>query len=298
MKISVLTATYNRANKLKKLYESIVNNIDDSYEIEWLIMDDGSEDDTKNICTQFISKKGLTIKYYYQHNQGKMQAINNLVNYSTGDLIIECDSDDFFIDKSFFTIKQMYEQNKNRKDIYAFLFLKQDQNGNNMGQDFKSKENTMFDLYFKHGETGEKAIVFIADIRKKYTYELENNETFVTEARMYHKMDKNYKVICENKYIMVCEYQQDGYSKNINKQFIKNPYGYYKYFYEILKDMDTKHILFLKRLYVVKHFILFSYVTKQKCMGIAKNICDRLLITLMYVPGRIKSKHYKNVNLK
>ena len=54
MRISVLTATYNRSKYLKRLYESIVNNINDKYEIEWLIMDDGSTDDTENECKQML----------------------------------------------------------------------------------------------------------------------------------------------------------------------------------------------------------------------------------------------------
>ena len=79
----------------------------------------------------------------------------------------------------------------------------------------------------------EKALAFITEVRKKYRYELEHNERFVTEARMYHKMDKDYKMICNNEYMMVCEYQEEGYTKNIDKEFVNNPFGYYMYFYEI-----------------------------------------------------------------
>lgn len=97
MKISILTATYNRAKYLNKLYESLLNNIDEQYEIEWLIMDDGSEYDTETVCKSFENKPGLEIKYYKQENQGKMQVINNLMNFVCRDVIIECDSDDHFI---------------------------------------------------------------------------------------------------------------------------------------------------------------------------------------------------------
>lgn len=50
MKLSILTATYNRANLLKRLYESILLNLIDELEIEWLIMDDGSDDNTRTSC--------------------------------------------------------------------------------------------------------------------------------------------------------------------------------------------------------------------------------------------------------
>ena len=260
MKISVLTATYNRAGHLKKLYDSLEKNIGKEYEIEWLIMDDGSNDDTEIKCQNFKSKSGLQVKFFKQENQGKMCAINNLSEHVTGDLWIECDSDDYFIDGSFQGVIDQYSKISDRKDIYALAFLKNDQDGNNMGNNFKADESTMFDLYFKDGENGEKSLVFISNIRRKYRYELEENERFITESRMYHKMDKNYKIYCINKPIMVCEYQKNGYTKNINKQFINNPKGYYKYFYEILSQMNTSKILFSKRLYIIKHYIYYPQV--------------------------------------
>lgn len=298
MKFSILTATYNRAKCLPKLYESLIKNKSNNYEIEWLIMDDGSKDETENLIKDYIAKNEIEIRFLKQQNQGKMTAINNLAQYVTGGIWIECDSDDYFTDGAFDKIKDLYEKNKEREDIYAFAFLKIDQNGNNMGNTFKKEETTMFDLYFKEGGTGEKALAFITDVRKKYRYELEHNERFVTEARMYHKMDKDYKMVCRNEYMMVCEYQEEGYTKNINKEFVNNPFGYYMYFYEILNDMDMKGVPFCKRLYVIKHFILFGYLTGQKCIRPELNCKDLFLICVMLIPGNIKSyKYVKKINL-
>lgn len=293
MKFSILTATYNRAKCLPKLYESLIKNKSSNYEIEWLIMDDGSKDETENLIKDYIAKNEIEIKFFKQQNQGKMTAINNLAQYVAGEIWIECDSDDYFTDGAFDKIKNLYEKNKERKDIYAFAFLKIDQNGNNMGNTFKKEETTMFDLYFKEGGTGEKALAFITEVRKKYRYELEHNERFVTEARMYHKMDKDYKMICNNEYMMVCEYQEEGYTKNIDKEFVNNPFGYYMYFYEILSDMDMKGVSFGKRLYVIKHFILFSEITKTTIkIKKIRNLLNKFLVSVLYIPGKIKSKKY------
>ena len=288
MKISVLTSTYNRGNLLKKLYNSLIQNSNYNVDVQWLIIDDGSKDDTKNIVKDFKDENKIEIKYFYQENQGKMLAINKLVKEANGDLIIECDSDDYFTEDAFDIIKNEY-QKCDKSDIYALCFLKYDQNGNNMGNLFKN-EKTMFDLYFKEGENGEKALVFFADVRKKYKHELEHNEKFVTEARMYHKMDVKYKMICINKPIMICEYQKDGYSKNIIKQFKNNPYGYYKYFQEIL-EKDMKGVKFSKRLYVIKHYILFGkLINAKKSLNKIMSTKNKILYCLLYVPGRIKTK--------
>lgn len=292
-KISVLTPTFNRANLLEKLYKSILENGKYSIEIEWLIMDDGSTDNTKEIVNDFQTQNtysNIEIKYFYQENQGKMVAINKLVEQVTGDYIIDCDSDDYFTNNAFKIMKEEIEKNIEEKDIYGLVFLKYDQNNNNMGNNFKNKKTTMFDLYFREGETGEKAILFKTDIRKKYKHELEHGEKFVTEARMYHKIDEKYKMICVNKPIMICEYQKKGYTKNIINQFRENPYGYYKYFEEIL-ERDMKGVAFKKRLYVIKHFILFSYLTKAK-QNLSKIISveNKVLFVILYLPGILKTR--------
>ena len=288
MKISVLTPTYNRGILLKKLYQSLLENSNYGVDIEWLIMNDGSTDQTDKIVKEFSNDK-IEIKYYKQENNGKMIAINNLVKEATGDLIVDCDSDDYFTKDAFKIIEKVYEENKERKDIYGLCFLKYDQNGNNLGQNFKNIQTTMFDLYFKEGETGEKAIVFLAKVRKQYKHKLERNEKFTTEARMYHEMDLKYKIICINKPIMICEYQQNGYTKNIKKQFKENPYGYYKYFKEIL-ERDMKKVTFKKRVYAIKHYILFEYLTKEYAIKNIKSFKNKLLYFLLFIPGIIKSR--------
>lgn len=295
MKISVLTPTYNRANLLERLYKSLVKNLKYDIEIEWLIMNDGSTDETKNVIKKFIAENKIEIKYFEQENQGKMASINKLVEKATGDLIVDCDSDDYFTEDALKIIKEEYEKNKDEKDIYGLCFLKYDQNEENMGNNFKNKKTTMFDLYFKEGETGEKAIVFFSSIRKQYKHELEHNERFVTEARMYHKLDEKYKMICINKPIMICEYQKEGYTQNILKQFKENTYGYYEYFKEILQK-DMKGVTFNKRLYAIKHYILFSYLTKQRIkLNYIKDLKNKILTLILYFPGLLKIKLIEKV---
>jgi len=291
LKISILTATYNRADLLSKLYESIANNLKNDIQVEWLIMNDGSTDKTKDIIHDFMDENKFEIKYFFQENQGKMQAINNLVEEAQGDLIIECDSDDYFTNNAFETIKNEYEKNlEQMQKCYALCFLKHDQTGKNMGQEFKNKITTMFDLYFKEGEDGEKALVFNSQIRNQYKYKLENGERFITEARMYHKMDKKYSIICINKPIMICEYQEQGYTRNIQKQFKENPYGYFGYFKEIFEH-DMRNVSFKKRLYVIKHYILFATLANQKnIVKKARGFLNKILITILYLPGKIATK--------
>lgn len=289
MRISVLTPTYNRINLLERLYASLVQNSNFGIEIEWLIIDDGSTISPKEIIDRFILENKIIIKYFEQENKGKMEAINFLVQKATGDLIVECDDDDYFTENAFEIIKSTYEKNINTNDCYAMCFLKYNQNKENMGKKFQKEKTTMFDLYFKQGEDGEKALVFFSEIRKKYKHELVNGEKFVTEARMYNAMDKKYNIVCFNSPIMICEYLPEGYSNNMNKLFSSNPFGYYEYFKELLQ-FNMKGVLFKKRLYIIKHYLLFSNLTKQKhILKPVNNLLNKIFIIVLWLPGKLKT---------
>ena len=191
MKLSILTATYNRGKYLQKLYDSIKANLKYNLNCEWIIVDDGSNDDTKKYIKQFIDENIISIIYYYQKNNGKMSAINEAVKLASGSLMVDCDSDDYFVPDAF----QKIEKNANRllenENLYGMVFLKKENNGTISGKEFKGqgKITSMFDLYFKDDVQGEKIIVFNGKIRKMYFHKLEHNEKFITEARMYHQMD-------------------------------------------------------------------------------------------------------------
>ena len=299
MKLSIITATYNRANMLENVYKSIVKNIEQHPEIQtqmqvqWLIMDDGSTDSTEELINNYIQENKFEIKYHKQENQGKMQAINNIIQYADGDLIMDCDSDDFLVDDAFINILQAYNENKERKDLYGLCFLKYDLEGKNVGNLFKKEVTTMFDLYFKEQEDGEKILVFFANIRKQFHFQMEHNEKFITEARMYHQMDLQYKIRCYNKPVIIGEYQEDGYTKNINKVFKENPYGYFAYFKEILEQHDMTGVPFKKRLYVIKHYILFATLTNTKMnLKEIKEFMNKFLVLLLWIPGKLKTKSY------
>ena len=140
MKLSIITPTYNRAEMLGNLYTSIVKNIEQNEEIQtnmqiqWLIMDDGSTDKTSKFVEQCINENKFEVQYHKQENQGKMSAINNVIKYAEGDMIVECDSDDIFSENAFYDILQAYRETKERKDLYGICFLKYDLNGNNIGK--------------------------------------------------------------------------------------------------------------------------------------------------------------------
>ncbi len=292
--ISIITATFNRAYILPKLYESIIKNKRYDGDLEWIIIDDGSKDETEKLVKSWIKENKVKIKYFKQKNSGKMAAINNYILEVENELLMEIDSDDYLTDDAFNKILTKYEKIKNNKKCYGLLFRV-----HFIGKENQTKfplKNTiikMFDLYNKESFSLDAKQVFKSTIRKKYKYELENNEKFVTEARMYNKIDLEYDgLYLVDEEIVNCEYLEDGYSKNIKKLFLENPYGYFEYFKECF-NMNFNGINFKKRLYFIKHYILFGYLTGRNKVYVVKEckgIVNKLLIIILIIPGYIKSR--------
>ncbi len=298
MKLSILTPSYNRANLLPKLYESLLKNQQNSpnFDYEWLIMDDGSQDQTREIVEEWVKEGKVRVRYYWQENQGKAKAINHLMEYATGNYVMDCDSDDFFVPDAFEQIKKIVPELEKDETIYGGIFLKRDEQGKISGNLFPQNgyRSTMYDLYFKEDIQGEKMIVFKTKIRRQYHHEVEEREKFITEARMYHKMDEKYRVFCWNIPLIQGDYLQDGYTSNITNIFLKNPKGYYEYFKEALNHPNEKGILFSKKLYLIKHYLLFAYLSHQK--NVIKNVKgagNKLWVTGLYIPAYLSSARYQ-----
>lgn len=292
MKISILTPTYNRANDIEKLYSSLIVNNNSKVKFEWLIMDDGSEDKTRLQVENFMKQNIIDIGYYTQQNQGKMSAINNLMKYVTGDICVTCDSDDYFEVGAFDKIEKYAEKLLNDETVYALAFLKRNEKGQISGEEFSENlhRTDMFSLYFREQMTGEKILVFKTQIRKKFKHELEADEKFVTESRLYHKMDLDYDILGINEVLQIGDYKDDGYTRNIDKIFVENPKGYYSYFKEII-EMDLKCVSLSKKIYVYKHYILFAYLSKADRP--ISNVCgmrNKIIIALLWIPRKNKNK--------
>ena len=104
--------------------------------------------------------------------------------------------------------------------------------------------------------------------------------------------EKEYKHKCKiiNDVIEQGSYIDGGYTKNIRKTFKESPFGYYMYFKEILSK-DMSGVLFSKRLYAIKHYILFGkLINAKKSLNKIMSTKNKILYCLLYVPGRIKTK--------
>lgn len=257
--VTIFTPTYNREQKLLNLYNSL--KMQTCYEFEWVVVDDGSTDNTRDLILKFKNiTKEFNIKYIYKENGGKHTAYNLGLENASKDLFICVDSDDF-LDRN--AIKKIKKASKYIGDLDAgIIALKQSYKGELLSNELPSNLSRikMYELKSKYNCTGEFSLIFITNIAKKYKFPIITKEKFITESVIYDRIDKNYFMKTLNEIITICEYLPDGYSYNINKIMKENPSGYCLYFMQRI-DIATS---FIERIIYIGKYHAFKLLSKGK----------------------------------
>jgi len=233
MKFTIFTPTFNRKELLEKLYKSLQKQTYKDF--EWLIVDDGSDDGTKEKAEEFLSEKKLDIKYYFKENGGKQRAYNFATDKANGELFICLDSDDEYVENGLETILKYWKKYEKNSNIAGMGYLSIYPNREVIGSSFPEKEmvSTQFDIYNKYGVKGDKGLMFRTEIIKKYKFPVFDDEKFITEAVVYNRICEKYKMAYVNEKIEIKEYQEDGLTAKYNNLLLQNPKGQALYHNEI-----------------------------------------------------------------
>lgn len=225
--LTVFTPTYNRAHTIQRLYNSLLKQ--DCKEFVWLIIDDGSIDNTKDLVKEWQNNKnGFEIQYIYKENGGMHTAHNIAYENISTELNICIDSDDCLAENA---VQKILDKWKKVKKLgYAGIIgLDADMNtGKIIGKDFPEdmKETTVVG-YYAQGGRGDKKLVYRTDIIKKYPpYPVFDKEKYVALAYKYRLIDQDYELAILNEVLCEVEYQADGSSGTMYKQYLKYPKGF------------------------------------------------------------------------
>ena len=226
-KITVFTPTYNRAYCLHQVYESLIRQSNQNF--CWLIVDDGSNDNTKELVRCWNKDGKIEIIYIFQKNQGMHGAHNTAYANIETKLNICIDSDDFLPNDAIALILEKWEAVKEDDSIAGIVGLDADKNRNIIGTAIPKelKRCTLSGLYQNHGVKGDKKLVYRTDIVKKYPpYPIFKGERFVPLDYLYLLIDQDYHLAPLNEVLIIVDYQLDGSTLNIFKQYRKNPRGF------------------------------------------------------------------------
>lgn len=229
--VTIFTPTYNRAYILPKLYESLCSQT--SSQFEWIVVDDGSEDNTLNLLENWSQEQKLNMRYYIQENGGKHRAINNAINKANGELFFIVDSDDYLTCDAVESIYNYYNKIRNKSEIGGICFRKINKCNNTIiGPLFPKKClcASSLEIHYKMHIYGDKAEVFRTELLRSNLFPEIDNEKFFTEAYIWNKVTDSHKLYLVNKGIYICEYLDDGLTRNFNNILRKNPRGYITYY--------------------------------------------------------------------
>ena len=227
--ISILTPTYNRGKLLLPLYESLKNLTFEDF--EWLIVDDGSEDDTEQYALSWISyniqKAEFPIRYIKKSNGGKHTAINRGVREANGELILILDSDDTLPEDSLATIAQYYEQCKGYKDCAGVCGLMSHHDGQLIGTGFPKDPMYESALQFRYAEksnvTGDLLEIYKTSVMREFPFPEIENEKFCPESLVWNRIANKYKLFCFNKVVYYRDYLEGGLTSKIVRIRMNSP---------------------------------------------------------------------------
>lgn len=232
--ITVFTPTYNRAYILTQLYNSLLNQEQENF--EWLIVDDGSTDNTEELVKKFQNENKINIRYVKQKNSGKYKAINRALDLALGKLFMIVDSDDYLTPNAISLVKKYYEQIKNDKSFAGVVGLRgknfiephtgyyNEKKSKNKYYDLKFIDATYIDYRYKYKISGDRAEVCITEKIKKYKFPEKTNEKFMNEGYIWNKMGNDgLKFRYFNDIIYITEYLSDGLSQNMKNIKLNSP---------------------------------------------------------------------------
>ena len=289
MKFTVFTPTFNRKELLEKLYKSLQKQTFKDF--EWLIVDDGSTDGTKEKVEEFLSEKKLEIKYYFKENGGKQRAYNFATEKANGELFICLDSDDEYVENGLEIILKYWKKYEKNSDIAGMGYLSTYPNREIIGSSFPEKEmiSTQFEIYNKYGVKGDKGLMFRTEIIKKYKFPVFEDEKFITEAVVYNRICEKYKMVYVNEKIEIKEYQEDGLTAKYNNLLLKNPKGQALYHNEI----NSQKLTFKQKVLNNAVYYKFCKVAGYKFGKIFKESKNKLFLIFAIPIGEFMWKKVK-----
>lgn len=258
--LTIFTPAYNRAHTLSRTYKSLLDQ--DCKDFIWMIIDDGSTDHTKELVGEWQEKDhGFEIQYIYKENGGMHTAHNTAYEHIKTELNMCIDSDDCVAKGAVRKILDKWETIKN--DNYAGIIgLDSDLNGNIIGNGFPSEmQETTLCGYYAKGGTGDKKLVYRTEVINKYPpYPVFEGEKYVALAYKYRLIDQDYKLAVLNEVLCNVEYQEDGSTATMWKQYIQNPKGF-----AFWRRICMQYPMSTKRLWIdCVHYVSESIIAGDK----------------------------------
>ena len=294
--LTIFTPAYNRAHTIERTYRSLC--VQTSQDFEWLVIDDGSTDTTRSLLLSYLidvielsgdefygySKVAtwLKVHYIYQQNQGMHGAHNTAYDNIKTELNTCIDSDDYMpedaVDKILSAWKALSDDEKQNYAGMIALDIRDDDHtiiGTELPTDRKS---TTLGGFYERGGQGDKKLIYRTDVINSVPrYPLFEGERYVGLAYKYMLIDLKYELLILNEPVCIVEYQMDGSSHSMYKQYWNNPKGWS--FFRRAEMLYRKG--FKRKLMVCAHYVSSSIISSNKRF-LSESPCK--LMTVLALP--------------
>ena len=258
--ITVFTPAFNRAHTLPRTYESLCKQSNKDF--IWLIVDDGSSDETAQLVEKWKREQTeFKIEYIYKKNGGMHTAHNVAYENIHTELNVCIDSDDCLAEGAIDSILKKWSQVKG-KGYAGLIGLDTDMNGKLIGKGFPTDllETTLCD-YYANGGSGDKKLVYRTDIINQYPpYPVFEGEKYVALAYKYRLIDQDYKLAVLPEVLCNVDYQDDGSSGTMWKQYLKYPNGFAFWRKVCMQYPESKKRMVIDCI----HYVSSSIIAKNK----------------------------------
>jgi glycosyltransferase involved in cell wall biosynthesis len=231
-RFTIFTPSYNRAHTLAKVYASIQQQ--SFRDFEWLVVDDGSTDNTGELIKRWASEASFPIRYIYQPNGHKKTAINTGVSHAQGELFLILDSDDEMLPHSLQIFNDYWQEipEEERKQYTGITGLCIDQHGQPVGDRFPQHvlDSDSISIRYDYHIRGEKWGFNRTDVLRQFPFP-EEIPGLVTEALVWDRIARQYKMRFINEVVRIYHDEPDSLTRT---SMIRNTPGFRTYYNEAL----------------------------------------------------------------
>ena len=234
--LTVFTPSYNRAHTLGRVYESLVNQT--CIDFEWVIVDDGSEDDTQAKIRMWESRAPFPVRYFRQPHRGKHVAVNTGVRQAEGKFFLVFDSDDSCVPAAVGRFKVQWEgiPHADRERYSTLSALSMDSMGKIVGSAYPRQLMDIHDPceQFMLRRGGERWGINRTEVMREYPYPEIDGEYYIPEAIVWNRMALRYSGRFFNEALRIYMTTQNGITSSVRRILSRNPRGTAMYYRELM----------------------------------------------------------------
>lgn len=292
--ITVLTPTYNRGILLQKLYESLRSQ--ECKDFAWIIVDDGSTDDTSIRVGQMKQNADFPISYYKKENGGKHTALNYAYQFIETPLTFIVDSDDSLTADAISCVNAVYKSYKDENDLCGFSFLRGKPDGGYLstsGVPQNGMKESFVECRINRNIGGDMAEVWYTHCLKEYPFPEFKGEKFLGEDIVWVRMSEKYKMRFFNRIIYISDYLEDGLTNNRRKYNIKSPNGCVARAEVFLNSKVNMKI----RIKSMLQYQIYGKFAGRKSGELLSNSNEKILYCVLFLPSQLLYEKWKKAYL-